>query len=43
MLFRSPDGQWYKDAFALLKTNGLEPRESSDSWLSRLFKTVVPT
>ena len=38
-----PDGQWYKDAFALLKTNGLEPRESSDSWLSKLFKTVVPT
>ena len=37
-----PDGQWYKDAFALLQTGGLEPRESQDSWLSKLFRKVSP-
>ena len=33
-----PDSPWYKDAFALLKGGGLEPRENADSWLSRQFK-----
>src|SRR5262245_525625 len=30
-----PDSPWYKDAYALLKNGGLEPRESGDSWLSK--------
>jgi outer membrane protein assembly factor BamD len=33
-----PDSPWYKDAYALLKGKGYEPRESKDSWLSRAFK-----
>jgi outer membrane protein assembly factor BamD len=33
-----PDSPWYKDAYALLKTGGLEPREDADSKLSRAFK-----
>lgn len=33
-----PDSQWYKDAYALVKSNGLEPREDADSWISRSFK-----
>ena len=33
-----PDSQWYKDAYALLKSGGLEPREDADSTLSRAFK-----
>ncbi len=37
-----PDGQWYKDAFALLQGGGLEPRESQDSWISRTFRKIVP-
>ena len=37
-----PDGQWYKDAFALLQSGGLEPRESEDSWISKAFRRVVP-
>ena len=36
-----PDSQWYKDAYGLLKTGGLEPHESSDSWISKTFKRVV--
>ena len=38
-----PDGQWYKDAFSLLQSGGLEPRESKDSWLSKLFSAVIPS
>lgn len=33
-----PDSPWYKDAFALLKSGGLEPREDSGSWISQAFK-----
>lgn len=35
-----PDGQWYKDAFSLLQTGGLEPQENAGSWMSKLFKKV---
>ena len=35
-----PDSQWYKDAFALLKSGGLEPREDTGSWISKAFKRV---
>ena len=37
-----PDGQWYKDAYVLLQSGGLEPRESEDSWISRTFRKVLP-
>ena len=33
-----PDSRWYKDAFALLKSGGLEPREDASSPVSRAFK-----
>lgn len=36
-----PDSQWYKDSYALLQKQGLEPRESGTSWLSKVGKTVV--
>jgi len=32
-----PDSKWYKDAYALLQSGGLEPREDKGSWLSKLF------
>ena len=34
-----PDSQWYTDAVALLKTDGLAPEEHSESWISKLSKT----
>jgi outer membrane protein assembly factor BamD len=37
-----PDGQWYKDAFALLKGGGLSPNEDQASWISKIYHTVVP-
>lgn len=36
-----PDSQWYKDAYALLKGSGLEPREDHNSWLSRTWVSTV--
>ena len=38
-----PDSQWYKDSYKLLQSGGLEPRESSDSWISKAFSGVTRT
>jgi outer membrane protein assembly factor BamD len=35
-----PDSPWYKDAFALLQSGGLAPREDTGSWISRAFKNL---
>ena len=35
-----PDSQWYRDAYALMRSNGLEPAENSGSWITRAFKRV---
>ena len=35
-----PDSPWYKDAFTLLQSRGLAPRESGDSWITKAFKSV---
>ncbi|MGZ9106231.1 MAG: outer membrane protein assembly factor BamD [Rhodoplanes sp.] len=35
-----PDSPWYKDAYALMRSNGLEPAANSGSWISRAFKRV---
>lgn len=36
-----PDGQWYKDSYALLKSGGLKPRENTGSWISRAAKKLI--
>lgn len=35
-----PDSKWYKSAHALLKSDGLAPAESGDSWISKAWKAV---
>jgi outer membrane protein assembly factor BamD len=35
-----PDSRWYKDAYGLVRSGGLEPREDRGSWISRAFKKV---
>jgi outer membrane protein assembly factor BamD len=35
-----PDSPWYKDAYALLAKGGVEPYESSESWISKAFRGV---
>ncbi len=35
-----PNSRWYKYAYALLESDGLAPREDSDSWLSKAWKAV---
>ena len=38
-----PDGQWYKDAYALLQSGGLSPNEDQASWISKIYHSVVPS
>jgi outer membrane protein assembly factor BamD len=35
-----PDSPWYKDAYNLVRSNGLEPTEASGSWISKAFKRI---
>ncbi len=35
-----PDSSWYKDAYTLVKTGGVEPAENKGSWISRAFKKI---
>lgn len=35
-----PDSKWYRDAYALLKSDGLAPNQDSDSWISKAWKAV---
>ncbi|MXU65434.1 outer membrane protein assembly factor BamD [Oceanomicrobium pacificus] len=32
---------WYQDSYALLTRNGLRPQDSSDGWLSSIYRQVV--
>ena len=36
-----PDSQWYADAYKLLQSGGLEPRDSGNSWISRAGKKIL--
>ena len=36
-----PESRWYADSVALLKSKGLEPRENTNSWISRAAKKFV--
>jgi outer membrane protein assembly factor BamD len=38
-----PDSPWYRDAYSLLQSGGLEPREAQDSWISRAFRGFTRT
>ena len=33
-----PDSRWYKDAYALMESKGLQPNENKSSWISQTFK-----
>jgi outer membrane protein assembly factor BamD len=33
-----PDSQWYRDAYRLVQSAGLEPAENEQSWISRAFR-----
>jgi len=36
-----PSSEWYEDAYSLLQSGGLEPREVQDSFLSRAWKVAT--
>ncbi len=35
-----PNSKWYKDAYALLQSDGLAPADVGDSWLSKTWKSM---
>lgn len=35
-----PESSWYKDAYALLASDGLAPREDTGSWLSKAWNSL---
>ena len=35
-----PDSTWYKHAYQLVKSGGLEPSENVNSWISKAFKSI---
>ncbi|MGH6681924.1 MAG: outer membrane protein assembly factor BamD, partial [Bradyrhizobium sp.] len=35
-----PDSPWYKDAYKLVKSGGVEPSENPESWMSKAFKKL---
>ncbi len=35
-----PDSTWYKHAYQLVKSGGVEPREDKGSWISKAFKGI---
>jgi outer membrane protein assembly factor BamD len=35
-----PDSAWYKDAYSIVKGQGLEPLENNGSWISRAFRRI---
>ena len=35
-----PNSRWYKDAYALLQSDGLAPREEGGSWLSKAWQNI---
>jgi outer membrane protein assembly factor BamD len=38
-----PNGQWYQDAYSLLKGQGLSPHEDPGSWIAKIYHTIVPS
>lgn len=37
-----PNSEWYKDAYTLVSSDGLEVREDEASWISKAFSSVNP-
>jgi hypothetical protein len=37
-----PNSEWYKHAYALLKSGGLSPQVNSGSWISKTLKALMP-
>jgi outer membrane protein assembly factor BamD len=35
-----PDSEWYKHAYALVKSGGREPSENKGSWISKAFRKI---
>jgi outer membrane protein assembly factor BamD len=38
--YNFPESRWYKDAYALLKSDGLAPAQDGESWITKAWKAV---
>jgi outer membrane protein assembly factor BamD len=38
-----PDSQWYKDAYGLLKGQGLDPKDNPESWITKTLHVIIPS
>ncbi len=38
-----PDSEWYKNAYTLLKSNGRAPVDHPESWISKIYHSVIPS
>jgi outer membrane protein assembly factor BamD len=38
-----PNSTWYRDAYKLLETGGVGPREDSESWISKTLRGFTRT
>jgi len=38
--YNFPESRWYKDAYALLKSDGLAPAQDDESWITKAWKAV---
>jgi outer membrane protein assembly factor BamD len=38
--YNFPESKWYKDAYALLKSDGLAPAQDVESWITKAWKAV---
>jgi outer membrane protein assembly factor BamD len=38
--YNFPESRWYKDAYALLKSDGLAPAQDGESWITKAWKSV---
>src|SRR5438552_18366204 len=35
-----PDSRWYKDAYAIVQSGGVEPQINEGSWITKAFKRI---
>jgi outer membrane protein assembly factor BamD len=40
--YNYPGSEWYKDSYNLLQNGGLSPKEDTNSWISKTWRSVNP-
>ena len=40
--YNYPGSEWYKDSYNLLQNDGILPKEDTNSWISKAWRSVSP-